>query len=91
MKFTEDFIKGIVNGVVIVKSGMLPAGYNLAVNNYNGMNHVLLQVDPDIEKEVDLDTLQSIRCAIQRIFNEECDVKIVSTGVVFSILERDEY
>ena len=91
IKFTEDFIKGIVNGVMITKGAMSPSCYSLEVKTYNGMNHILLKANNTMEESISLGTLQEIQYAIKHTFDEECDAKIENNGVVFSILERDEY
>lgn len=91
IKFTEDFIKGIVNGVMITKGATSRHCYDLEVKTYNGMNHILLKVDNTMEEGISLGTLQEVQYAINHIFDEECVAKIESNGVVFSIIERDEY
>lgn len=91
IKFTEDYIKGIVNGVMTTKGAISPHCYNVEVKTHNGQHHVLLKVGNTMEEDVSLDSLQEIQYAISRLFEEECDAKIESNGVVFSIIERDEY
>lgn len=91
IKFTEDYIKGIVNGVMTTKGAISPHCYGLEVKTYNGMNHILLKVGNTMEDSISLDTLQEIQYAIKSLFDEECDAKIESNGVIFSIIERDEY
>lgn len=91
IKFTEDFIKGIINGVMTTKGAISPHCYDLEVNTYNGMNHILLKVDNTMEEDISLGTLQEVQYAINHIFEEECIAKIESNGVIFSIIERDEY
>lgn len=91
IKFTEDFAKGIVNGVMITKGAMSPSCYRLEVKTYNGMNHILLKTDNTMKESISLGTLQEIQYAIQHTFDEECDTKIESNGVIFSIIERDKY
>ena len=91
IKFTEDYIKGIVNGVMTTKGAISPHCYNVEVKTHNGQHHVLLKVGNTMEEDVSLDSLQEIQYTISRLFEEECDAKIESNGVVFSIIERDEY
>lgn len=91
IKFKEDYIKGIVNGVMITKGAISPHCYDLEVKTYNGMNHILLKVDNTMEEDISLGTLQEVQYAISHLFEEECDAKIESNGVIFSIIERDEY
>lgn len=91
IKFTEDYIKGIVNGVMTTKGAISPHCYDLEINTYNGMNHILLKVDNTMEEDISLGTLQEVQYAISRLFDEECVAKIESNGVIFSIIERDEY
>jgi len=91
IKFTEDYIKGVINAVMTIKGAMSPYCYDVEVKTYNGQNHMLLKVGNTMEESVSLDTLQEIQYAISRLFDEECDAKIESNGVIFSIIERDEY
>lgn len=91
IKFTEDYIKGIINAVMIIKGAMSPHCYDVEVNTYNGQHHILLKVGNTMEEDVSLDTLQELQYAISHLFEEECDAKIESNGVIFSIIERDEY
>ena len=91
IKFTEDYIKGIVNGVMTTKGAISPHCYGLEVKTYNGMNHILLKTDNTMEEDISLGTLQEVQYAISHLFEEECDAKIESNGVIFSIIERDEY
>lgn len=91
IKFTEDYIKGVINAVMTIKGAMSRYCYDVEVKTYNGQNHILLKVGNTMEESVSLDTLQEIQYAISRLFEEECDAKIESNGVIFSIIERDEY
>lgn len=91
IKFTEDYIKGVINAVMTIKGAMSRYCYDVEVKTYNGQNHILLKVGNTMEDSVSLDTLQEIQYAIKRLFDEECDAKIESNGVIFSIIERDEY
>jgi len=91
IKFTEDYIKGVINAVMTIKGAMSPYCYDVEVKTYNGQNHMLLKVGNTMEESVSLDTLQEIQYAISQLFDEECDAKIESNGVIFSIIERDEY
>lgn len=91
IKFTEDYIKGVINAVMTIKGTMSPYCYDVEVKTYNGQNHMLLKVGNTMEESVSLDTLQEIQYAISQLFDEECDAKIESNGVIFSIIERDEY
>ena len=73
------------------KGAISPNCYGLEVKTYNGMNYILLKVDNTMEEDISLGTLQEVQYAISRLFEGECDAKIESNGVVFSIIERDEY
>ena len=44
-----------------------------------------------MEEDISLGTLQEVQYAISQLFDEECVAKIESNGVIFSIIERDEY
>lgn len=91
IKFTEDFIKGVINAVMTIKGAMSRHCYDVEVKTYNGQHHVLLKVGNTMEESISLGTLQEIQYAIKSLFDEECDAKIESNGVIFSIIERDEY
>lgn len=91
IKFTEDYIKGVINAVMTTKGAISRHCYDLEVKTYNGMNYILLKVDNTMEEGISLGTLQEVQYAISRLFDEECVAKIESNGVIFSIIERDEY
>ena len=91
IRFTEDFIKGIIHGVMITKGAMSPSCYDLEVKTHNGKNHILLKAHNTMEESISLGTLQEIQYAIHHTFDEECDAKIESNVVIFSIIEKDEY
>lgn len=91
IKFTEDYIKGVINAVMTIKGTISRHCYDVEVKTYNGQHHVLLKVGNTMEESVSLDTLQEIQYAITHLFEEECDAKIESNGVIFFIIERAEY
>lgn len=91
--FNKDYVTGLVNGVLST-SGIPEDHYSVEIKTCDGIDHIILKFDSDVElKDIRLFDIIFLHHIVRNIFSiiDECDVMIKDRYVDIAFLHEDTY